>query len=171
MSVICSVVSDSLQHHGPYVACQAPPSMEFSRQEYWCGLTFPSLGYLPDPGVKPSLLHCRQILYGLIQRGINIICLPDLYLHFIYTVSLNLKTSHWWEIAKISFLRKLLKELSKIFLKKKKKRETYFYRWFYITSLLKSCVWLSVTLRNWQKKKNLNSLCGSFSLSLRGKGY
>ena len=120
MSVICSVVSDSLQHHGPYVACQAPPSMEFSRQEYWCGLTFPSLGDLPDPGIKPSLLHCRQILYGLIQRGINIICLPNLYLHFKYTVSLNLKNSHWWEIAKISFLRKLLKELSKIFLKKKK---------------------------------------------------
>ena len=35
--------------------------MEFSRQEYWSGLSFPSRGDLPDPG----LLHCRQILYCL----------------------------------------------------------------------------------------------------------
>ena len=27
--------------------------MEFSSQEYWSGLTFPSLGDLPDPGIKP----------------------------------------------------------------------------------------------------------------------
>ena len=35
------------------VAHQAPPSMEFSRQEYWSGLPFPSPGDLPDPGIKP----------------------------------------------------------------------------------------------------------------------
>ena len=35
------------------VACQAPPSMEFSRKEYWSGLLFPSPGYLPNPGIKP----------------------------------------------------------------------------------------------------------------------
>ena len=34
------------------VAYQAPPSMEFSRQEYWSGLPFPSPGDLPDPGVE-----------------------------------------------------------------------------------------------------------------------
>ena len=34
------------------VACQAPPSMEFSRQEYWSGLPFPSPGDLPNPGIK-----------------------------------------------------------------------------------------------------------------------
>ena len=34
------------------VAYQAPPSMEFSRQEYWSGLPFPSPGYLPDPGME-----------------------------------------------------------------------------------------------------------------------
>ena len=32
-----------------FVAYQAPPSMEFSRQEYWNGLPFPPLGDLPDP--------------------------------------------------------------------------------------------------------------------------
>ena len=36
------------------VACQAPLSMEFSRQEYWRGLPFPSPGYLPHPGIEPQ---------------------------------------------------------------------------------------------------------------------
>ena len=35
------------------VAYQAPPSMGFSRQEYWSGLPFPSPGDLPDPGIEP----------------------------------------------------------------------------------------------------------------------
>ena len=35
------------------VAHQAPPSMGFSRQEYWSGLPFPSPGDLPDPWIKP----------------------------------------------------------------------------------------------------------------------
>ena len=34
-------------------AHQAPPSMGFSRQEYWSGLPFPSSGDLPNPGIKP----------------------------------------------------------------------------------------------------------------------
>ena len=38
------------------VARQAPPSMEFSRQEYWSGLSFPSPGGLPDPETKPMSL-------------------------------------------------------------------------------------------------------------------
>ena len=29
-------------------------SMGFSRQEYWSGLPFPSLGDLPDPGIEPG---------------------------------------------------------------------------------------------------------------------
>ena len=38
------------------VACQAPLSMEFSRQEYYSGLPFPTPGELPDPGVEPTSL-------------------------------------------------------------------------------------------------------------------
>ena len=38
------------------VAHQAPLSMEFSRQEYWSELPFPTLGDLPDPGIKPGSL-------------------------------------------------------------------------------------------------------------------
>ena len=36
------------------IACQAPLSMRFSRQEYWSGLSFPSPGDLLDPGIKPT---------------------------------------------------------------------------------------------------------------------
>ena len=36
------------------VAYQAPPSMGFSRQEYWSGLPFVSPGELPDPGIESS---------------------------------------------------------------------------------------------------------------------
>ena len=45
-----SVVSDSLQPHG--LARQAPPSMGFSRQEYWSGLPFSSPEDLLDPGIE-----------------------------------------------------------------------------------------------------------------------
>ena len=48
----------TLQPH----AYQAPPSMEFSRQEYLSGLPFPSPGDLPDEGWNLGLLHCRQTL-------------------------------------------------------------------------------------------------------------
>ena len=36
------------------VAYQVPPSMEFSKQECWSGLPFPSAGDLPDPGIEPG---------------------------------------------------------------------------------------------------------------------
>ena len=36
------------------IAYQGPQSMEFSRQEYWSGLAFPSPGDLPDPGIEPG---------------------------------------------------------------------------------------------------------------------
>ena len=45
--------SDSLGTRGT-VAYQAPPTMGFSRQEYWSGLPFPSPGDLPDPGIEPG---------------------------------------------------------------------------------------------------------------------
>ena len=40
--------------HPMNCGCQVPVSMEFSRQEKWSGLSFPSLGDLPDSGIKPS---------------------------------------------------------------------------------------------------------------------
>ena len=49
-------MSNSLQPHGLYLgAYQAPRSMEFSRQEYWSGLPFPSPGDLPNQPGSPTL--------------------------------------------------------------------------------------------------------------------
>ena len=45
------------------VAYQAPPSMEFSRQEYWSGLPLPSPGDLPDPGMEPRSPALLSELY------------------------------------------------------------------------------------------------------------
>ena len=47
------------------VACQAPLSMEFSRQEYWSGLPFPSPGDLPYLGIEPGslALHADSLQY------------------------------------------------------------------------------------------------------------
>ena len=39
------------------IACQAPLPMEFSRQEYRSGVPFPTLGDLPDLGIKPGSLE------------------------------------------------------------------------------------------------------------------
>jgi len=36
-----------------YITHQAPPSMGFSRQEYWSGLPFHSPGDLHNPGIEP----------------------------------------------------------------------------------------------------------------------
>ena len=52
-SVSRSVVSDSFAT--PWtVARQAPPSMEFSRQDYCSGLPFPSPEDLPNPRIEPE---------------------------------------------------------------------------------------------------------------------
>ena len=58
-------------------AHQAPPSMGFSRQEYWSGLSFPSPGDLPNPGIKPgspvlqtdALTSGSSLLWSLLPVG------------------------------------------------------------------------------------------------------
>ena len=46
------------------VACQAPLSVGFSRQEYWSGLPCPPPGDLPDPGIKPMSLLSPELAGG-----------------------------------------------------------------------------------------------------------
>ena len=43
------------------VACQSPLFMEFSRQEFWSGLPFPTPGDLPDSGIKSTYLTSRAL--------------------------------------------------------------------------------------------------------------
>ena len=51
------------------IACQAPLSIGFSRQEYCSGLPFPSPGDLPNKGIKPRTPALQQILYWLSYKG------------------------------------------------------------------------------------------------------
>ena len=68
ISLWCLCVYELLSHvrlsATPWtVAPQASLSIEFSRQEYWNGLSFPSPGIFPTQELNPGLLHCRQIIY------------------------------------------------------------------------------------------------------------
>ena len=54
------------------VACQAPLSMEFCRQEFWSGLPFPSPGDLPNSGIEPRSptvqadnIHLKEFLKSI----------------------------------------------------------------------------------------------------------
>ena len=47
------------------VACQAPPSIGFSRQEYWSRLPCPPPGDLPNSGIKPTSLLSPALAGGL----------------------------------------------------------------------------------------------------------
>ena len=59
-------------------AHQAPPSMEFSKQEYWSRLPFLSPGDLPDSGIEagsPALqadsLPCELLLLLLLLLSLS----------------------------------------------------------------------------------------------------
>ena len=55
--VMCVVLSRVRIFATPWTAArQAPLSMEFSTQNYWSGLPFPTPGYLPNPGIEPKSL-------------------------------------------------------------------------------------------------------------------
>ena len=54
----CPVLGDLVAKLGPTlvspwtIACQVPLTMEFSRQEYWSGLSFPPSEDLPNPRIE-----------------------------------------------------------------------------------------------------------------------
>ena len=51
---VCELLSRFQLFVTPWtVVCQASLSMEFSRQEYWSGVPFPSPGDLSNPGIEP----------------------------------------------------------------------------------------------------------------------
>ena len=51
------------------VAHQAPLFMEFSRQEYWSSLPFPTLEDLSDAGIKPEVLATPASAGGFFTTG------------------------------------------------------------------------------------------------------
>ena len=58
------------------IACQALLSLEFSRQEYWSGLSFPSPGDLSDPGIEPGspAVQADSLLSELLGKPIINVC-------------------------------------------------------------------------------------------------
>ena len=63
---VCSVMFNSLWPYG-----QAPLSMEFSRQEYWSRLPFPTPMNLPDPGIKPTFLPSPALAGRFFTAGVT----------------------------------------------------------------------------------------------------
>ena len=64
------------------VACQAPLSMGFPRQEYWRGLTFSSPRDLPNPGIESMSLSWKVDVDSLPLRhqGCPLMLIATLYL-------------------------------------------------------------------------------------------
>ena len=100
------------------VACQAPLSIGFSRQQYWSGLSCPPPGNLPDPGIEllsfmsPALgqVLCHQSHLGRPHTTIYEICKqpgPTVEHRELYSVSYNnimeknLKKDHFFVHLKI----------------------------------------------------------------------
>ena len=62
------VMSDSLPPRST-VACQAPPSMGFCRQEHWSGLPCPLPGDFPNPGIEPRYVIYLQKMLAVISSS------------------------------------------------------------------------------------------------------
>ena len=79
LCVSCLVMSDSLQ---PHVACQAPLSMVFSKQEYQSRLSFPFPRDLPNPGFKSRYptLYVDSLLYETPGKPISKMYRPQIYI-------------------------------------------------------------------------------------------
>ena len=68
------------------VACQVPLSMDFSRQEYWSGLLFPSPGALPNSGIKPRSPALQAELYRLSHQGSHTYIWEVIYIYtYVHT--------------------------------------------------------------------------------------
>ena len=80
------------------VARQASLSMEFSRQEYWSGLSCPPSGDLPNPGIKPRspTLHtdslpfeapgspdAKTFFFSVYLKSISVACAFQTELHIL----------------------------------------------------------------------------------------
>ena len=62
---LCPVTQPCLTFRDTWtVALQAPLSMWFPRQEYWCGLPLPPPGDLPNPGIKPMSVESPALAGG-----------------------------------------------------------------------------------------------------------
>ena len=78
------------------VACQAPPSMRFSRQEYCSGLPFLSSGELPNPGIEPTAPATSTLAGRFFTTAptyynlwLYIFCLSGLFFQYFWMTTLK----------------------------------------------------------------------------------
>ena len=89
---MCSVTSCVQLFVPPWiVARQGPPSMEFSRQEYWSGLPFPPPGDILSPGIEPESPASPALQAGAIREDPS--C-PETYIEAIKHRILFYKSHH-----------------------------------------------------------------------------
>ena len=94
------------------VACQAPLSMGFSRQEHWSGLPFPSPGVFLTQGLNQSLLHSRQVLYHRSTREAHFYLyehpcnskLPYLVSVIVFNITWRCVTLYWMSFSSVRIL-------------------------------------------------------------------
>ena len=68
------------------LACQAPLSLGFSRQEYWSGLPFPTPGDLPDPGIELKTFKSPVLVGGFFTTSATREALFTLYLALYFHI-------------------------------------------------------------------------------------
>ena len=82
------------------VAHQAPPSMGFSRQEYWRGFPFLSPGDLPNPGIKPGChaLQADSIIWANreVLKNVQRICISSHWVSVYSFISKGLRLDDCW---------------------------------------------------------------------------
>ena len=68
------------------VADQAPPRLEFSMQEYWSGLPFPSPGDLSYPGIETASLESPALAVEFFTTAPPVYYPLTLFHHILYLV-------------------------------------------------------------------------------------
>ena len=93
---VCAQLCPTLLQPPWTVACQAPLSMKFSRQEYWSGLPFPSPGDLPNPGIKPGspTLEADSLLPETPGKPLSYTILQPKHRHRSHPATLSPSGSH-----------------------------------------------------------------------------
>ena len=91
------------------IAYQAPLSMEFSRQQYWSGLLFPSSEYLHNPGIEsmsPDMSPCQADSLPLTPEKLFTISFPHIFtfLQFNTLIRPNPLSFVWSLVHNLSYL-------------------------------------------------------------------
>ena len=93
----------------PWTAAnQAPPSMGFSRQEYWSGLPFPSPGDLPNPGIEPRSPTLQADALTSEPPGKPNLLTVSLFIVSLRDILCLMGSLYFWELILFSHFLKLL---------------------------------------------------------------